>query len=227
METNQCQTVRRWVTGSAPEPIAPQDEPRVKAHLEQCPACAQWAEETRGVMDLLRQDRLSEPEEPFWSGLSQRIMTEVRPTPSFPERIAWYRRIWGTPFGWPGYAWGTALLLMVLTPLVFYTMQDRGTMGSPGSEIILNEWRGEAALESFASALESLSDREAGRLEKKVVARMGKEIAVEDATGSEEDLHWDVSTSLESLNTKELEILMKKLRTGGAVGVKEEKDEVA
>jgi hypothetical protein len=227
METIQCQTVQRWITGSVPDPISPQEEQRLEAHLQQCPACSRFAEETRSLMDLLRQDRLPEPEAPVWPDLSRRIMAEVRRTASKQDQIPWYRRIWGTPFGWPGYAWVTALLLLVLTPVIIYNMQNGGKIASPGSEFILSELRGEGTLEPLSSALESLSDSEAGRLEKKVVARISKEISEEDPAGSEEDLRWDVSNGLESLSAKELEILMKKLQTRESVGVKEERNNVA
>ncbi|MHB8842851.1 MAG: hypothetical protein ACYC56_13885, partial [Candidatus Aquicultor sp.] len=73
----------------------------------------------------------------------------------------------------------------------------------------------------LSAAVESLSDNESVRLAKRVVARMGKDLPVPSRLVMDDELHWDVSRSLEGLNVRELEVLIKKMEPGGSAGFKE------
>ena len=98
----------------------------VKAHLSECPSCRKAYEDTREVLALLKKDYLPDPGPGFWNGLSSRVMTQVRLYRTEEKEDPWYKKVWINPFGWPGYAWATALILMLLTPVAIYNMQVQG-----------------------------------------------------------------------------------------------------
>ena len=51
---------------------------------------------------------------------------------------------------------------------------------------------------------------------------MGKDLPGHTRFLLDDGLHWDVSRSLEGLNNRELEVLIKKMEPGGSAGNKEE-----
>ncbi len=53
-------------------------------------------------------------------------MTQVRLYRTEEKEAPWYKKVWINPFGWPGYAWATALILMLLTPVAIYNIQVQG-----------------------------------------------------------------------------------------------------
>ena len=75
-------------------------------------------------------------------------------------------------------------------------------------------------------AVETLSDGESVRLAKRVLTRMGKDLPSPIRLLMNDELHWDVSQSLEGLNTQELEALIKKMGPGGSAGYREEEEYV-
>ena len=221
----KCKTVRDLIR-EWDGPGSPSDDPILGNHLAHCPSCRKAFMETREILNLWRRDRLPERDPAFWKGMSARIMTEVRSQPPKPVKEPWYRKIWEAPFQWPGYAWATAVLLFVLTPLAIYTIQDKGKTAYPGMEISVSQLRGEFGFEPYISTLESFSAQEADRLGKKVVARLGKEL-IDNTIQVDEDLGGDLPVSLDNLSPKELDSLIQKLQTGGAARSKEEQPDVA
>ena len=78
----------------------------------------------------------------------------------------------------------------------------------------------------LSALVETLSDNESINLAKRVVARMGKDLSSPTRLLRDDELHWDVSRSLEGLNTQELEALLKKMEPGGSAGYREEEEYV-
>jgi len=189
---------------------------RVETHLGECSSCRKLYQETQEVLNLLKQDLISDPGPGFWNGLSSRIMTSVRLIRPEPVKVPWYKKVWEYPFGWPGYAWATALILILLTPVAFYTMKSYKTPSF--QEIQGNELKWETGFESLPSAIESLSAKESTRLGKRIVAQMGKELKGHGYLLVEDELHWDVSPSLEGLTVQELDALIKRIKSGKSAG---------
>jgi hypothetical protein len=226
MKTKKCQKVKGLMALSEQGTLSPDQDLQLRDHLSECSSCSRLYQETLDLLDLVRRDRLPDREPAFWKGMSNLIMAEVRHIPGKVETVPWYRKIWGTPFQWPGYAWATALLLFILTPLAIYTIQDRGKTPYPGMEMAVSQLRGEFGFEPYLSALESFSAKEADRLGTKVLARLEKELAG-SSSRVEEELSGDLPRSMENLNPKELDALFQKLQTRGALSSKEEKPDVA
>jgi hypothetical protein len=198
----------------------------VEAHLSECPFCRKEYKETREILNLLKEDRLADPGPAFWQGLSSRVMTQVNLSrPEFQE-TPWTKKVWSNPFTWPGYAWATALILILLTPVAIYTIHFQGYKAPSIQEIKGQELKLDTGFEPLSVAVESLSDHESVQLGKKVVARMGKDLPEPARLSVEDEMHWDISRSLEGLNKEELEALIKKMETGKSVGIKEEEDDV-
>jgi hypothetical protein len=160
---------------------------------------------------------LPDPGPVFWNDLNYRIMTQVRRNRSEKKEAPWYQKLWISPFGWPGYAWATALVLMLLTPVVVYHIQFQGQKTTSVQEV---KW--ETGSMPLAVAVESLSEKESNHLAQKVAARMGKDLPGPSALLMDDDLKWDLTRSLEGLTKKELEALIKKMEPGGSAGYKEE-----
>jgi hypothetical protein len=193
----------------------------VEAHLTECPSCRKAYEETREVLALLKKDELTDPGSVFWDDLSSRIMTQVRLLGPEEKEEPWYKKIWKNPFGWPGYAWATALILMLLTPLAIYNIHDQGNKIPTIQESNGHEIKWEIGSLPLSAVVESLSDNESVRLAKRVVTRMGKDLPGPTRLVMDDELHWDVSRFLEGLNIRELEVLIKKMEPGGSAGYKE------
>ncbi len=227
MKTIGCKKIKKLTDGYSREIIASDRDPAIEAHLSHCPTCNQNYRETRYILSLLARDRLPEPKPEFWNGLSGQIMARVGSNRAAPQEVPWFKKIWGTPFAWPGYAWVTAIILILLTPLAIYTIQDRGQTTPQPQGFSGNELRWEMGFETLPSTFESLSNRESARLGEKIVAKIGKDLSGQTPVGAEEELQWDVSPVLEGLNTKELDTLIKKLQTGGSAGINEVKHYVS
>ncbi len=193
-----------------------------EAHLSECPSCRKAYEETREVLTLLKKNDLPDPGPGFWNGLSSRIMTQVRLYRPEEKEEPWYKKVRINPFGWPGYAWATALILMLLTPVVIYNMHVQDNSRPSIQEIKGPEMKWDTGSLTFSVPVESLSDNESVRLAKKVVARMGKDLPGPTRLVMDDELHWDVSGSLEGLNNRELEVLIKKMEPGDSAVYKEE-----
>lgn len=207
--------------------LEPELTEEIRDHLSHCPACKKEYQKTETVLSLLKKDRYPDPDPEFWKGLNARIMAQIPLRSPEAERIPWYKRIWEMPFLSPGYAWATALILILLTPVVFYTMQYRGPISSGRPELAREEVGWEISLDSMSVSIESLNPRESSRLREKVVARMGKDLPAQTRIWSEDDFYGDISPGLEGLNKKELEALEKKLQIGGPTGFKEEDSHVS
>ena len=198
---------------------------QVEGHLSECPSCRKDFEATRNVLTLMKGDRLTDPGPDFWDGLNSRIMSQIRHSRSEVLEDPWYKKIWRNPFTWPGYAWATALVLMLLTPVTIYTIHMQGLKAPSVQEIKGLESKWETGLAPLSVSIESLSTKESERLAKKVVARLGKDLSGPTRLSMEDETHWDISRSLEGLNNDELEALIKKMQPGGgSAGLKEEGD---
>jgi hypothetical protein len=175
---------------------------------------------------LLKEDCLTDPGPDFWQELSSRTMAQVRfSRPEFQE-TPWYKKVWGNPFGWPGYAWATALILILSAPVAIYTIHFQGLKAPSVQEIKGPESKWEPGLEPLSVALESLSDKESVRLANRVLAKMGKDLPSPTRLLVEDEMHWDISRYIEGLNKEELKTLIKKMQPGGSAGLKEEEDYV-
>jgi hypothetical protein len=109
-----------------------------------------------------------------------------------------------------------------LTPVYIYTIHFKNPPRPPGVEGALSDWPGERGGESLATILETLSLKESSRLEKKVVAQLGKDLPNQTFLRTNDEPFGDLSLSLDGLNKEELELLIDKLQTGRSVGFKEE-----
>lgn len=197
---------------------------QVEAHLSECPSCRKAYEETGEVVTLLQKDCLPDPGPAFWNGLSSRIMSQVRLSLPENKEDPWYKKVWLNPFGWPGYAWATALILLLLTPVVIYNIQVQGYKAPSVLEREVKDhvikWETESM--PLSAVVETLSDRESVHLAKRVVARMGQDLPDPTRLLKDDEMHWDISRSLEGLNDQELEALIKKMKPGGSAGFREE-----
>lgn len=198
----------------------------VETHLSECPSCRKAYEETREILTLLKKDSLSDPGPGFWNDLSSRVMTQVRLHRPEEKETPWYKRVWTNPFGWPGYAWATALILMLLTPVVIYNMQVQGHKKLSIQEIKNPDTKWETGSLSWSAGVESLSENESIRLAKRVVAKMGKDLPGTTRLMMDDELHWDVSRSLEGLDSRELEVLIKKMEPDDSAGNRREEEYV-
>jgi hypothetical protein len=193
---------------------------RINSHLSACPSCQRVYEEIRDVLALLKRDRLPDPGPEFWNGLNSRVMAQVRLSRSGSMKVPWYKKVWGNPFGWPGYAWVTALILILLTPAVIYNNYYRGYKPSVAQESVENEGNWVTSTGSSMLALESLSPQEATRLEETITSEMAKDLPGQTHGLMEDDLQWNVSPVLENLTLQELDALLKKIRPSGSAGFK-------
>jgi hypothetical protein len=191
---------------------------QVEAHLSQCPSCRKAYDETRDVLTLLEKDVLPDPGPVFWNQLDSRIMTQVRLSRPEGKEDPWYKKLWINPFGWSGYAWATALLLLLLTPVVIYNISFQGKNRLLIQENKDQEFKWETGTLPLSVVVENLSDIESVRLANKVVARMGKDLPGSTRLLIDNEMHWDVSRTLEGLNKTEIETLIKKMEPGDSVG---------
>jgi hypothetical protein len=220
MKTENCQDIKRLMALWEQGDLSPDQDLRIQEHLAGCASCAKASEENREILNLFSRDRLPDHEPAFWKGMSNQIMAEVRQASRSQERVPWYRKIWGSPFQWPGYAWATALILFILTPLAIYTIQGKGKTPYPIIEISISQLRGEFGFEPYVASLETFSAKEADRLGEKVMDRLGKELAnssarVDEPTGE------DLLNSLENLNQQEMDTLFQRLKNQRVVGAEE------
>lgn len=227
MKTIGCKEVKERTEGYSQKMGVSEQDPVLEAHLANCPACKKQYRDTQKILSLLAQDRLPEPKPEFWNGLSRQIMAQVGPRRPEPREIPWFKKIWGVPFGWPGYAWVTAVLLILLTPLAIYTIQDRSQVPPSPQGFSGNELRWELGLETFPSVFESLSPGESARLGERLVARIGRDLSRPTSLAVEEELQWEFSRPLEGLNDQELDGLIEKLQPGGSAGFNEVKHYVS
>jgi hypothetical protein len=222
MKTISCNKVKKLIGSYSQDLLTPDWAERVNDHLANCSDCEKEYQKTRGVLDLLKQDRLPDQGAEFWEGMNTRIMSQIRQVRSEPERIPWTKKIWGYPFGWPGYAWATALILLILTPVLLYTIHFNNQPPSPVQEWVATDLRWEMGTESLPTILEALSPKESSRLGKKIVARLSSDLPIQTPLMAEDELQGDLSHSLEGLDKEELDSLIKKIQTGGSAGLKED-----
>jgi hypothetical protein len=218
-----CKKAKKISDGFFQETLPPDLARRLEAHLSACSFCRQEIRENQKILALLQADRLPDPGPELWDGLNSKIMTQVRQIQGVPKRRAWSGPSWSGPFQWPGYAWATVLILIVLTPLVIYTAYNyNGRSSQIIREFSEQDLRTETAFDSLPSLLESLSPKETARLGKKIAVQMGKALSsAHNSLLTDEDFQWDVHASLEDLTTQELKALTKKLPTGIPAGFKE------
>ena len=228
MKRGICREIREMAEDYHQNSLEPGSALRVKAHLSECASCRNAYEKTREIVTLFKNDRLPDPGPLFWNHLNSRIMTQVRLSRPEEKEIPWYKKVWGNPFGWPGYAWATALILILLTPVVIYNIQVQShkTSSVLEKEVQGQEIRWDTASLPFYALFESLSERESAHLAKRMAARMGKDLPGPSPWLMEDDLQWDISRSLEGLNKQELDALIKKMEPGGSAGYKEEEKNV-
>ncbi|MBI4768296.1 MAG: zf-HC2 domain-containing protein [Deltaproteobacteria bacterium] len=226
MKRETCKKIRELTAEYHQNLLEADPASRVEAHLSQCPSCRKAYEETREVLTLLKKDHLPDPGTLFWNDLSSRIMAQVPLDRSQEKEPPWYKKLWVNPFGWPGYAWATALLLILLTPVVIYNINVLGPKSPSDQEIRGLEmmWGSESI--PLTAVVETLSDKESVNLAKRVVARMGKDLPSPTRLLMDDELHWDVFQSLEGLTTQELEALIKKMGPGGSAGYRKEEENV-
>jgi hypothetical protein len=225
MKKEICKKIRELVEGYHQNLLEAGAASQVEAHLSECPSCRKAYRETWDVLTLLKKDCLPDPGSVFWDNLSSRIMTQVRLYRPEEKKAPWYKKFWIDPFGWPGYAWATALILMLLTPVVIYNINFDGNKVLSIQENKDQEIRGVTSFMPLSVVVENLSDQESVRLAKRVMARMGKDL-LSPTRLSDDDLYWDVSRSLDRLNQQELDALIHKMEPGGSAGYKEEEEYV-
>jgi Putative zinc-finger len=213
-----CKKAKKLAGDYSQDLLSPDLIEGVERHLSSCPSCQKEYQDNRKVLTLLSRDRFPDPGPDFWNGLSSRVMAQVRLNRLDPVGAPWYKKVWGSPFGWPGYAWVTALILIFLTPAAIYTIHFRGYNQTAVQETLESELKWEMGLESYSAAVESLSARESIRLGERLTARLAKDLPRETEGLIEDDLQWDVSPALENLNAKELDALIKKTQPGGSAG---------
>lgn len=224
MKKTACKNFKKMAGDYYQNLLSPGLAEQVENHLSKCPSCRKEYEETREVLALLKEDRLADPGPAFWQGLNSRVMAQVRLSkPEFQE-TPWYKKIWRNLFEWPGYAWATALILILLTPVAIYTIHIQAHNATSGLEIQDQAAKWETGSEPLSMAVESLSDKDAVRLAKRVVARMGEDLPGPTRLLMQNETYWDISRSTEGLNNEELEVLIKKMETGRSGGMKEEED---
>jgi hypothetical protein len=222
MKGISCNKVKKLTNRYSQNLLAPDWAEGVEDHLSHCPDCHKEYQETQEILGLLSQDRLPDPGPEFWKGMSSRIMTQVRQIRPEPVRIPWTKKIWGYPFGWPGHAWATALILILLTPVIIYTTHYKNQPQPPVQELVANDWRWEMGIEAFSPALETLSSKESIRLGKRLISRLSGDLPKQTQLTAEDELQGDISHSLEGLDKEDLDLLIKKMQTGGSAGLKEE-----
>lgn len=222
MKRNTCKKIRESTEAYLQNTLEAGPASQVEAHLSECPSCRKLYEGTREVLTLLKKDRLPDPGPAFWDSLSSKIMAQVRLSPPEREETPWYKKLWINPFGWPGYAWATVLVLILLTPVIIYNIHMQGTKSPSIQALNGQEVRWDVGSMALSSAEETLSEKESVNLAKRVVARMGKDLSSTARLALDEETHWDVSLSLDGLNTQELEALIKKMGPGGSAGYREE-----
>jgi hypothetical protein len=210
-----CFKTRRQIEQYCQGLLPPERARRVEDHIRRCPACRREYETTGELLDRLASHKLPDPGEVFWDRMRGAIMGRLAETPARP--LPWYKRDWVAPFQWPGYAWATALLLLVLVPLLLYTRYS-GQDAAPLPAAMVAEWNLETGSDPMFSGLEGLSQRESERLGKKVVTLLAGEVTKNPAPAEEDDWSWDAAGSLESLNEQEMEAVAKKLKTRYAAG---------
>jgi hypothetical protein len=222
MKRRICKRIRGRAGGYFQNTLDPGPVAQVEAHLSECPSCREDFEETREVLTLLAKDALPDPGPAFWNELNSRILTQVRLSRPDGYKDPWHTKIRIKPFGWQGYAWATALLLMLLTPVALYNITSHGNRSLSIQENIDQENQWETRTLPLPVVVENLSDTESARLVKRVTARMGKDLPSSTGLLMNDDLHWDISLSLEGLNGQEMEALINKMGPGGSAGYKEE-----
>ncbi|MEW6187589.1 MAG: hypothetical protein AB1585_17810 [Thermodesulfobacteriota bacterium] len=197
---------------------------QVKNHWAICPDCRQAYEETREVLSLLKRDHPSDPGPVFWEKMSARIMRKTRQREVEVTEAPWYLKIFRNPFGWPGYAWAAALILILLVPIVFFNINNQEFSQSTEQPLSGREENKfyEMKFEPLSAMVDSLSDKESARLAGKVVARLGKELSDPPPLLTEEETHWDITRSTERLTEKELEVLIEKMEPDKSAEHKEE-----
>jgi hypothetical protein len=223
MKTTSCKKVKKLLSSYAEGLLNPDWKEQVKDHLALCPDCQEAYLKTQEILGLLKRDRLPDPGAEFWEKMRSGVMSQVRQTRPEPVKIPWTKRIWGAPFGWPGYAWATALMLILLTPVLIYTIHFNNPVPSTRQEIPANDWGGEGGMESSPSILETLSPKESIHLGKKMMARLAGDWPRQTPLTVEDELHGDISPSLEGLDKDELEILIRKMQPAGATGLWEDR----
>ena len=221
MKDISCKKAKELAGDYSQDLLSPDLIEGLERHLSACPSCQKEYQVKRKVLTLLRRDRLPDPGPDFWKGLDSRIMAQVRPGRFTPVKTPWYKKVCGSPFGWPGYAWVTVLILILLTPAVIYNNYFEGYTPPSVQESLESEWKWGIGPESYSSAFESLSPQESKRLGERITARMAKELPIQTHGLMEDDLQWDVSPVLESLTPQELDALIKKTRPDGSVGFQE------
>jgi hypothetical protein len=222
MAKGKCKKIRELDGQYLQGDLDPVRDRQVESHLAECPSCQKVFQETQDVLNLLPKDSLPDPGPVFWDTLSSRIITQVRSSRHTEKESLWYKKLWTNPFGWPGYAWATALILLLLTPAVVYQIYYQHPELPLALENNALEYKWEAGNLPLSAVVETLSDKESALLAKKVMSRMGKDLTAPNSLSVEDELHWDISRSLEGLTKQELEALIKKMEPGGSAGIKEE-----
>lgn len=213
-----CKRIRSKATDYAQDLLAAEEADRIRIHLAHCPSCRQEYRDTEDTLARLTQDRLKDPGPEVWDGLQAAIMHRIaqnRPTPS---EAPWYKKVWEIPFQWPDTAWATALILLAITPVLFYAVYPGIDGLPPGREAVLTELRPDGGPESLTTEVQVLTAQESARLEKRLVARLAREWMGQAGPRREEDWSWDEAGSLEQLNQNELEAVAKKLKIPNPIG---------
>lgn len=106
-----CENIKPLVSEYVDGTLAPERQRLVRAHLEQCAACARLAEDFRALGRLLHGLPAAQMTAGFESDLAARLAHARRPSPL----TSWLRRIAGTlrpvPARRPALALGAALLV--------------------------------------------------------------------------------------------------------------------
>jgi len=213
-----CKKIRSKATDFCQDLLTSEEADRIKVHLARCPSCYKEYRDTEDTLARLPQDRLKDPGPEYWNGLQAAIMHRIAQHRPAPSETPWYKKIWEVPFQWPGSAWATVLILLAITPVLFYAVYPGSDRLTPGREAVLTELRPDGGSESLTTAVQVLTAQESARLEKRLVARLAREWMGQAAPRREEEWPWDEAGSLEQLNQNELEAVVKKLKIPNPIG---------
>jgi hypothetical protein len=218
MNNLSCKKLRSKATDYVQDLLTSEEADRTRIHLAHCPSCRREYRVTEDTLALLAQDRLKDPGAAYWDGLQAAIMRRIAQNPPVPSEAPWYKKVLEISFQWPDAAWATVLILLAITPVLFYAVYPGIDGFSPGREAVLTELRPDGGPESLTTEVQVLTARESARLEKRLAVLLAREGMAQAVPRREEDGSWDEGGSLEQLNQHELEAVAKRLKIPNPIG---------
>jgi hypothetical protein len=210
IKTLTCRRTQKEIEHYCQGLLSPEQAAKMESHIRGCSSCLREYEDSQKILALLASQKFPDPGEAVWNRMRSSVMAQISELPARP--LPWIVRIWAAPFQWPGYAWATALLLLIMVPVLLYTAYP-GKNIVPFTEAMMAELTFEAGPDPLFLRLESLSGQESERLGKRAVAVLAGEVKNSLPVREGDDWSWDSASGLETLNEGELEAMDKKLKT--------------